>query len=151
MIYWTKQRAFFREEANWRRMLFQQPPTSCLGIIETILDSDSPWFSRIKVMPRKDYIRVKDVYKTVHDGILMPGQDKWLFWYNPYFLNRPERELQGERAIASSNYLEGCNLVIFTTKCWILRDHGIINDLDDWIDSLGKFKRDRSCQRLHIW
>lgn len=60
------------------------------------------------------------------------------------YANRSEPELPGGRGIASSNYLQGCDLVILTSRCSILDDCGIINDLDDWIDSFGKFKRDRN-------
>lgn len=147
--------AYTRPEASWRWMLFQQPPTSTICVIEYTRLWGNPQYRCIKfTKPDDDFLRMGDVVvdpvlnagNTKSISILVPGQDKWVFWHERNFdLNRVkalEEEFEGIREVSPAMHLEDCDFIVFTRLCGYLRP-GSWHDPEErqltrWLESLGK-------------
>lgn len=83
----------------------------------------------------------------------MPGQDKWVFWYEPIYLRQSERKQQDERAMATSTYLNDCEFVVFARYyCdYIHPQYRANNRLTAWLDSFGKPRFYRGHYLQPIW
>lgn len=156
-------RLFLRNEASWQRMLFQQPPRSCIGIVEK--DGwvvDGPAYTEVKVQPKGGVLRIRDVAIPCFDGVwprLHPLLEVGILWYG--VVPKPNMELErygvpltygdlwrhGELqrdqvAYATSIYLRDCDIVFFTQECASLRGHynsgvtGMV--LNCWLYHLGQ-------------
>lgn len=120
---------FVNRRASWLNMLFQQPPRSCVGVVEMDSQIDgTPAYTEFKA---KKILRVKDVLKY-HDACTHryyhPLSDEGIFWYGPLFkfgkpgYPCPTREFfrsNGElkRDVlehARNTYLRDCDVVLFT-------------------------------------
>lgn len=145
----AREQAYLRPEASWRRMLFQQPPSSCIGIVEYNAEGASDLYSHIRIFNPKGkadedencFLRMSDLVSPLDSGALVPGQDKWVFWYEPSHLTRLEREHRHERARVTSTYLNDCDFVVCTMYCdylrpWYKASRG--NRLTFWLRSLDK-------------
>ena len=130
-------------------MLFQQPPSSCIGIVEYNAEGASDLYSHIRIVNPKGkadedencFLRMSDLVSPLDSGALVPGQDKWVFWYEPSHLTRLEREHRHERARVTSTYLNDCDFVVCTMYCdylrpWYKASRG--NRLTFWLRSLDK-------------
>lgn len=135
-----REEAYLREEASWRRMLLQQLPTSHIGIVET---GGYGLFSQLAFKPDNDFIRMRHIEKAVDHFDVLPGRDRFLFWSGTGQLKWEERRHRDEREIATSKYLIDCDIVVFTYTLWILRDWQRNEGIEDWIKSLGEFRRVR--------
>lgn len=154
-------RRFVQSKASWQRMLFQQPPRSCIGFVEK--DGwvvDGPVYTEVKVQPHGDFLRIIDVatpcYKPVRallhplpeEGIVWLGKVSTLHHYPPFSLCGPgEQERYGEvqrnqLAYATSIYLRDCDVVFFTQECRYIREHynsGLTAmETNSWLYNLGK-------------
>ncbi|OOQ89938.1 hypothetical protein PEBR_08329 [Penicillium brasilianum] len=66
---------FFREGASWRRMLFQQSPRSCIGLVEEDgKAADGPAYTEAKVRPFEDYLRIGDIIFSYEDSFHHPHE-----------------------------------------------------------------------------
>ena len=104
-----KKPMYAHKEANWQRMLIQQPPTSTIGFFpgcENGPYSRRPDGMRLYVMDvyssdtiehGKIRLRMGDLYHSLYTNGLACYDDKWVFWYqNPDILDFVIREILPE-------------------------------------------------------
>ncbi|KAI9927542.1 hypothetical protein ASPWEDRAFT_746562 [Aspergillus wentii DTO 134E9] len=73
--------AYTRQEASWRRMLIQQPPTSIIGVIEVFTrDMQDRYYKQLLVKPHNGHLRMGDLYDPLNEWTLYPCLEKWAFW-----------------------------------------------------------------------
>lgn len=148
---------FLRKGASWKRMLFQQPPRSCIGFIEKDGKAvNGPAYTEVKVQPRgsQGYLRIRDVVlpcTKILDKV-HPLLDEGLLWYGgigeskpqldpwvPQFPTDSERYGEISRsqvAYATSIYLLDCDIVFFILECGRVRGQ--------WVSNHG-------ARMLHFW
>lgn len=82
MIDASKEDAYLREGASWRRMLFQQPPTTHVAVTETMTSLMNTPFSQTILKPRDDgpFLRLEHMYSGVKGGHFAAGRDPLVFW-----------------------------------------------------------------------
>lgn len=125
-----KEKAYLRENASWRRMLLQQPPTSIVGIIETSPSKfyggpGTPLFTEAIIRPHRRVLRmgVFDHYRTWNH--FFPFEQTGIFWVEQGLSTRDLearlRVWKDEISDAISKYLLDCEVVFFTPKCDWLR------------------------------
>lgn len=131
---------FLREGASWSRMLFQQPPRSCIGLVEKDGGAvDGPAYTEVKVQLKGERLRIGDVVNAypLPRALLHPLPEEGLFWFgfihtkelieeSPYmraYADDAERHgdiHKSQVAYASSVYLRDCDIVIFVLHCcWV--------------------------------
>lgn len=110
-----------------------------MGIVEIRrLDRSSPTFTELYVNPNGDFLRLGhfDTAVNVHSGFLIADRDPLLFWLNCQFLNRYERELRDVRELATSEYMNDCDVVIFCESFPLLLGHPGVDRLSYWLESM---------------
>jgi hypothetical protein len=153
-------RIFLRKGASWKRMLFQQPPRSCIGFVEKDGKAvNGPAYTEVKVQPRGDYLRIRDIVlpcmnilNEVHplpeEGLLWHGwiRKKELLEYAWQVEYPADNEKYGEIprsqvAYAASIYLRDCDIVFFILECGRIRGQWVSNygamQLNFWLCLLG--------------
>lgn len=166
---------FFREGASWTGMLFQQPPRSCIGLVEKEGKAvDGPAYTEIEVQPDGDYLRIGDIAipcATLAVAIVHPLPEEGLIWIGRI---RTEEELetypfiaeyppprdsqhgdipQSHVTYAKSVYLQDCDVVFFTMECGWIRGKYVDGYPDNPTSGrLGKWLRDMraSCRFGYI-
>ena len=133
---------FAREGASWKRMLFQQPPRSCIGLVEKLAKKngnmlDGPAYTEVHVRPNGDDLRIGDlVYPCgwYYTHFIHPLPNDGLLWFgniygDEYFADFPyvrgyRQEIedhgdisQRQVAHAISTYLRDCDAVFFILEC----------------------------------
>lgn len=165
---------FFRKGASWKRMLFQQPPRSCIGLVEKDGKAvDGPAYTEVKVQPDGDYLRIGDMvypYDEMNCSLIHPLLEEGLLWFGKIrtpealkmfpFLEkfRPKDEQHGEIpqsqvVYATAKYLRDCDVVFFTLECGRARGQYIGEyDYNNTAVQLDKWLRDmrRSLVPGHI-
>ncbi|KAI9927726.1 hypothetical protein ASPWEDRAFT_549886 [Aspergillus wentii DTO 134E9] len=71
-----------RENASWRRMLIQQPPTSRIGIINGFsLDRklDTTYW-QLRIQPNHDHLRMDSIFTGLQTQAISPCRPEWAFW-----------------------------------------------------------------------
>lgn len=127
---------FLRDGASWSGMLFQQPPRSCIGLIEKDGgEVDGPAYTKVKLL-KGDQLRIGDVinaYPLPH-ACLHPLPQEGLLWYGLIHTKEIIKRASYMRAYAddaekhgdihksqveyaSSVYLHDCDIVIFVLHC----------------------------------
>ncbi|OJJ83250.1 uncharacterized protein ASPGLDRAFT_475208 [Aspergillus glaucus CBS 516.65] len=147
--------ALTRPEASWRRMVFQQPPTSTICVIEYSQFWGKPRYRRFKFTKADGgCLRMEDVVTAVPGmdantdciSILVPGEDKWILWHEPSLdldkVKKLEEKYENERAATTTMFLEDCDFVVFVRVCGYLRP-GAWHDVGErqltgWLESIGK-------------
>lgn len=151
----AREQAYLRPEASWGRMLFQQPPSPRIGFVEYDASGDSDLYTYAQISsPTGDgFLRMRDLVSPLDRGVLMPGQDKWVFWFEPIYLRQLERKQQDERAMATSTYLNDCEFVVFVYHyCdYIHPRYRGNNRLTAWLDPFGKPRFYRGHYLQPIW
>lgn len=152
---------FLRKGASWSRMLFQQPPRSCIGLVEKDGGAvNGPAYTEVKVRTKGDHLRIGDVVydHTQPTGRFHPLPEEGLIWYGdirthnqkgqyclylyPDGANRHGPIYRRQVAYAISAYLRDCDIVLFILHCPQIR---------------GKPLRPASCDhqwgvhKLHWW
>lgn len=127
---------FLRKEANWTRMLFQQPPRSCIGIVEKgLVVVYGSAYTEVKVR-NGDYLRIGDLVDSDIrlSRLIHPLPEAGLIWWGDPFTNietdeyselkRVRLEVRSHSRIrrspvayAASVYRRDCDIVIFTRHC----------------------------------
>lgn len=60
------------------------------------LDKENPTLTQIMLKPDGSFLRLDHMDTAVNSGhFFMPDQDPLVFWFEPRFLKRYEREFQG--------------------------------------------------------
>ena len=131
---------FLREEASWKRMLFQQPPRSSIGILEKATHT----YTEVKVQPEGDHLRINDImgpWKGILEYI-HPLVEDGIFWFGdvPDFVFLEKIGLRGylesveygeipksQVVYATSVCLKDCDVVLFNLQCGFIR-----GDFDDY-------------------
>ncbi|KAJ5224078.1 hypothetical protein N7468_008620 [Penicillium chermesinum] len=152
---------FFREGASWNEMLFQQPPRSCIGLVEKDGRAvEGPAYTEIKVQPDGDYLRIGDLIYPCSEldcGFIHPLQQEGLLWFGrlvsaeqlkKYPSLGPWRQkdgshgdiLQSQVVHATSQYLRDCDVVFFTLECGEARGR--------YVD---KYDYNETAKRLVVW
>lgn len=137
---------FLRKEANWTRMLFQQPPRSCIGLVEKdggVIHGSA--YTEVKVR-NGDYLRIGDLvtFDSRHSVFIHPLPEEGLIWWGNFFTHQVDlddlddldfwelKELRdgvlshsrihrSQVAYAASTYRRDCDIVIFTHHCDLAR------------------------------
>lgn len=134
----------FREGATWKRMLFQQPPRSCIGLVEKDGKAvDGPAYTEVKVWPYEDYLRIGDIIFSDEDRVhrhdeplgrchLMHPlpEEEGLIWYGRILTKEEKKWIpsipasvryweipQSQVMYATSTYLQDCDVVFFILEC----------------------------------
>lgn len=115
-------------------MVFQQPPTSAICVIEYSQFWGKPQYRRFKfTKPDGGCLRMGEVVTAVPgmdantDSIstLVPGEDECIFWHEPSLdldkVRRLEEKYENERAAATPMFLEDYNFIVFTKVYGYLR------------------------------
>jgi hypothetical protein len=125
-------------------MLFQQPPRSCIGLVEKDGKAvDGPAYTEVKVWPYGDYLRIGDMIYPCENGhhyypdevpgrcsLFHPLPEDGLLWFG-FVLTEEQRSEpwyapasveyweipQSQVVYATSNYLRNCDVVFFTLEC----------------------------------
>jgi len=135
-------RRFLQKGVSWQKMLFQQPPRSCIGFVEK--DGkviNGPAYTEVRVQPMKDHLRICDLVFPCCDFnitfYLHPLPEEGLIWHGhvppedeeplPWYLQYP-REIdqygeipRSQIAYATSTYLQDCDIVFFILECARIR------------------------------
>lgn len=166
---------FFRKGASWKRMLFQQPPRSCIGLVEKDGKAvDGPAYTEFKVQPDGDYLRIGDMVRPCSEMFCVrihPLPEEGLLWFGmmhtPEDVKRKPLLLRGwlltdaqhgeipqsQVVYATSKYLRDCDVVFFTLECGRARGQYVGEyDYNNTAVQLDKWLRDmrRSLVPGHI-
>lgn len=152
---------FFRKGASWKRMLFQQPPRSCIGLVEKDGKAvDGPAYTEVKVQPDRDYLRIGDmVYPCIemHCSLIHPLPEEGLLWFGVVHTEEDLKRspllegwrlrdgkhgeiLQSQIVYATSKYLRDCDVVFFTLECGRARGQYV-----------GEYDYNDTAVQLNIW
>lgn len=134
---------FLRKGASWQKMLFQQPPRSCIGFVEKDGKAvDGPAYTEVKVQPNSDYLRIGDLilpccghhiwfyfHPLPDEGLLWLGhirpkgpKERLPFWTTPLGEDEEHGAIpRSQIAYANSTYLRDCDIVFFTLECARIR------------------------------
>lgn len=82
---------FLRKEANWTQMLFQQPPRSCIGLVEKeggVVHGTA--YTEVKVRVRNgDHLRIGDLvdFDVFRSACIHPLLEEGLIWRRNFYAN----------------------------------------------------------------
>lgn len=142
-------------------MLFQQPPRSCIGLVEK--DGGVVYgsaYTEVKVRNR-DYLRIGDL--VFRSRLIHPLPEEGLIWWGNFFtknnihkscdlkvlrdgVQSHSRIRRSQVAYAASIYRRDCDIVIFTRHCDLARrkrhwppfdDRYCVTKLYLWLRDLG--------------
>jgi hypothetical protein len=156
-------RLFLRNGASWKRMLFQQPPRSYIGLVEKDGKAvNGPAYTEVEVQPGGDHLRIRDVALPCINSIfaeIHPLPEEGLLWYGG--IRREERRKvpsalcsqypadnqkygeipRSQVAYAGSIYLRDCDIVFFILECGRIRGQWVSNygaiGLNSWLCRIG--------------
>ena len=147
----NKEEAYLRNNASWRRMLFQQPATSRIGVIETMAGPTTVYsVFHLKTKTDDGFLRLGHIFNVTRVRALTAGQDPLVFWQHSN-LPRHEREQQAERSLARTTYLNDCDVVIFLITSIYLSGFRPSSNFDRWLESTGHIKRYPGYYKRPIW
>lgn len=128
---------FRRKEASWVRMLFQQPPRSCIGLVEK--DGgvvNGPAYTEVRLNIHGDDLRIGDIVypAPLSRAYIHPLPEEGLIWWGDVHTDEDLKEYPGLNAYrdgveihgeihrsqvtyATSIYLRDCDIVLFTLHC----------------------------------
>lgn len=152
---YTAKDALFRECASWRKMLFQQPPTSVIGIVELLTHQSrtrkDTHHEQILVKPQNDYLRMGAIYSGLEKGVLSSRDETWVLSdFPPEFRYFPEDFLEDARVPITDIAVSECDVVVFVYHAAVLIRglHVKKSRLELWLDELlvdaHKYKPKRS-------
>lgn len=128
-------------------MLFQQPPRSCIGLIEKDGKGvNSPTYTEVDVQPRgsQGYLRIRDVVLPCTNilGAVHPLLDEGLLWYG-FIRERQPPLYSGDEQYPTTNEMYGeisrSQVAYITSIC--LRDCDIV--FFHWVSN-------HSARMLHV-
>lgn len=147
------------KNASWRNMLFQQPPRSCVGVVEmdSRIQIGTPAYTEFQA---QKVLRVKDVlihYHKYKSELYQPLADEGIFWYGTVprnswgdqpssakrYFQRNGPLQSGILSYAREVYLRDCDIVLFTRDARGARgdyNHSVGDavDMNRWfMDTLG--------------
>ncbi|ODM21194.1 hypothetical protein SI65_04247 [Aspergillus cristatus] len=162
---------FAQPEASWKRMLFQQPPTSHVGFIYYEFCWYEPsLYTRMRFLkPDYDPLRLKDIAPALEDGSMVADEGPCILWFKPRYsfdmiqnVIWYEEEYTGH--ICIHEFLWDCDFIIFENRNELHSndDNGgkVDDDGDDedaseremvrWMDSVGEREIDQNNYRQDV-
>ncbi|PLB49031.1 hypothetical protein P170DRAFT_509682 [Aspergillus steynii IBT 23096] len=109
---WIQSIYLLRQEASWRRMLIQQPPTRRLSIVRTDHFRKEAPLTTIEIGGEGfGFLRLGDLHRLVNETCIVPGTEVRVLWNSGTAMSVLQdfyERLRGQ----TSNYLGNCECIL---------------------------------------
>ena len=114
---------YLRPGASWRRMLVQQPPTSCISVfvMNRLWISCDEDVSPVKVFKSEvEFLTLGHLHWSVFVGCLLPLERVGCFWDFADYHKVKDMEWGREMDLAVERFGDVCDVMVFTGTNWDL-------------------------------